>query len=298
MRRMHGFTLVELLVVIAIIGILIALLLPAVQAAREAARRLQCTNNLKQTALALHNYHTTHRTFPPGGIKSNELSFIVFILPYVEQQALYDGFIFDEGPYHTGGNLPHALNRLDFLLCPSGSVVRSNMYDVVNMPQDRVPPTASGIDTHTTHYIGIAGPVGENPMTEQAYAHNGATQYGGEALQGVLFTHSAVRIGDITDGTSNTFALGELSWNGNQRFRAWIRGWQSNSIGSYKNVRDPINAGLPYSNFNDGAFGSQHPGGANFAMCDGSVTFVSENVDHTMFLSTASRNGGEIEVVR
>ena len=99
-QNRRGFTLVELLVVIAIIGILIALLLPAVQAAREAARRTECTNNMKQIGLALHNYHGPHRTFPPGGMVSNGLSYIVMLLPYMEQKALYDRFDFTAGQYY------------------------------------------------------------------------------------------------------------------------------------------------------------------------------------------------------
>src|SRR4051812_46549754 len=92
-----GFTLVELLVVIAIIGVLVALLLPAVQAAREAARRTQCSNNLKQLSLALLNYETVHTTFPPAGIDTNQMSWTVLLLPYFEQQALYDQFNFNKG---------------------------------------------------------------------------------------------------------------------------------------------------------------------------------------------------------
>src|SRR6059036_1967376 len=102
MRHLRSaFTLVELLVVIAIIGVLVALLLPAVQAAREAARRAQCSNNLKQLSLALHNYENTHNTLPPAGIDSNQMSWTVLLLPFFEQQALYDQFNFNKGSWNS-----------------------------------------------------------------------------------------------------------------------------------------------------------------------------------------------------
>ena len=100
-KRQSGFTLVELLVVIAIIGVLVALLLPAVQSAREAARRMSCSNNLKQLSLALHNYEDTHKTLPPAGIDSNQMSWTVLLLPYFEQQNLYDKFNFNKGAWNS-----------------------------------------------------------------------------------------------------------------------------------------------------------------------------------------------------
>ena len=305
----RGFSLVELLVVIAIIGILIALLLPAVQAAREAARRLQCANHLKQVGLALHNYHSSHRVLPPGGISSNELSFIVMLLPYLEQKALYDSFSFDAGDYRTlaadgsstsKGKLENSLSCLSMFLCPSCSVQRGNLSDQSNNYTERVPKTAEGQDTYTTHYVGVMGPRGTNPLTGADYLSEGPTSYGGFATQGVLYKNSRVRLDDISDGTSNTFSLGEVAWTGYQRYRTWIRGASNGAavMGSCKNLRNPINSQTALGNFNDGAFGSEHPGGAHFAWCDGSVAFVAENADHAMLLSSGSRNGGEVNTIR
>ncbi len=305
----HGFTLVELLVVITIIGILISLLLPAVQAAREAARRAQCLNNLKQVALALHNYHTSHNSLPPGGLSDNNLSFVVMLLPYLEQKALYDRFDFSAGEYRiqppgsstpTNGKIEHSLARLSMLLCPSCREEHSNLAAGGTNFTECAPPTSDGEIPYTTHYVGIMGPVGTNPVTGNDYGHDGATSYGGHATEGVLLKNECVRLDDVKDGTSNTFALGEISWNDYQKFRTWIRGstLSGGAMGSCKNVREPINSGSSYGAFNDGAFGSEHPGGTNFAMCDGSVAFVSENIDHAVYLATASRDGKEVETVR
>jgi prepilin-type N-terminal cleavage/methylation domain-containing protein/prepilin-type processing-associated H-X9-DG protein len=294
--RRRAFTLVELLVVIAIIGILIALLLPAVQAAREAARRAQCSNHLKQLGLALHNYHDTHRAFPPGGMTDNGLSWIVMILPFIEQKPLYDQFNFDAGDYHEAGKLEVSLTRIDTLLCPSCPIERSNLGGTL----EKWPHDSSGEDTYTTHYVGVMGPLGTNPQTGRPYGYDPVPTHGGYATDGVLHKNSKVKFRDISDGTSNTFALGEISWKGYAKFRSWVRGATlsgDTAMGSAKNVSEPINAGAPYGNFNDGAFGSQHPGGTHFGFCDGSVTFVSENVDHAVYLSTASRNGDEVKTL-
>ena len=298
--RRYGFTLVELLVVIAIIGILVALLLPAVQAAREAARRSQCVNNLKQLGLALHNYHEALGSFPPGGITFNELGYIVFLLPFIEQGALHDQFIFGEGTFLRYGKIDMSLNRISVLLCPSCEEERSNLS--LRNYVERIPQTANGEDPYTTHYVAIMGPVGINPATGVAYGLDdyAADTRGGFSTDGVMHKNSSVRFKDITDGTSNTFALGEVSWNECEKFRSWVRGidWGRGSVsGTAKNVADAINTGLPYGYFNHGAFGSEHPGGTHFAMCDGSVTFVSENIDHAAYLSTASRNGGEVDTI-
>lgn len=290
-NRFVGFTLVELLVVIAIIGILVGLLLPAVQQAREAARRMACQNNLKQLGLALHNHHDTYRKFPTflaeGGVKN--VSFVVHLLPFMEQYNLYDQF-----PRNASGTLissgladPRAMNRLDVLLCPSGTIENS---------------TYSGqSDYYTTHYYGVLGPKGENVQTGNDYDLDTLGGQGGASLQGFFEWKKDMRFRDITDGTSNTLAIGEISWKDAGCLRPWARGGEVASDGglhsaSAKNVLNAINA-VGYvaanTNWNDASFGSEHPGIAQFVMADGSVRAVSETIAMTTYRAMASRNGGE-----
>jgi prepilin-type N-terminal cleavage/methylation domain-containing protein len=208
-RLSRAFTLVELLVVIAIIGVLVALLLPAVQAAREAARRLQCSNHLKQIGLAMHNYHDAMRTFPSGTIVSNTLSWRVFILPQMEQQTLYERFSFDSGLWNGGTNnegpnkLIHALNKIPGYLCPSAE------REMAGNGSSRLSnPTR---ETYVSHYYGVAGPVGTNPVTGNPYSHAATPGgHGGFAEGGILYRNSSVSVGAVRDGTSKTLLVGEL----------------------------------------------------------------------------------------
>ena len=149
------------------------------------------------------------------------------------------------------------------------------------------------------------GPLGVNPRTGEEYDRivYGNTNCGDIATQGVLYDASRVRFGDITDGLSNTFAVGEISWQGYSKYRSWVRGSCGSCIAGTKNVFAPVNVHSTsgpnqYGYFNDGDFGSQHPGGAHFLLCDGSVHFVSESTDLNIVYATASRNGGEVETLR
>ena len=290
-RHRSGFTLVELLVVIAIIGILIALLLPAVQAAREAARRAQCTNNLKQLGLALQNYHDTHQTFPPPGMIANQLSWYTLILPFVEQGPIYEKMNWKEGHFNSAGKMSNAVNRINAFLCPSAT---GDMELSGDTNEDW--PDGSGIRAYTAHYFGVLGPYGTNATTNQAYTCKDTTMdFGGECSQGTM-PQFGCKMRDITDGTSNTYMIGEISWKTMPYYRAWIRGKYADTRGTLylfsKNVRYPINS-KNKDKWNSVAFGSQHPGGAQFAMVDGSARFVPETIDHAIYLATASRDGGE-----
>ncbi len=302
-RRHAGFTLIELLVVIAIIAILIALLLPAVQQAREAARRTQCKNNLKQWGLALHNYHDTHNTFPQGtmGLNNNNTSnpvnnfpFHVHLLPFLDQAPLYNQFnpakFYDVAPNQALRN-----QRFEMLFCPS-AIIRDRQSDTITQG-------------YTVHYYGVAGPKGPKPAPLTGnWNHEGntTTDHGGIALTGLLHRNRHYSFRDITDGSSNTLVIGEVSearppsgWSGS--YRPWIQGASNANanVASYccKNVTHPIgNSGYNGGNasrlFNDVRFGSNHSGGAQFLLSDGSVHFISENIDFATYQAAASRDDG------
>jgi prepilin-type N-terminal cleavage/methylation domain-containing protein len=312
-----GFTLVELLVVIAIIGILIALLLPAVQAAREAARRSDCQNKMKQLGLALHNYHDIHQHFPPGAeeqvykrpnIDNSVISgttWIVHILPQMEQgntQELYD---FTQ-PYNAANNLRVGNIELKNLKCPSGSQERSG-----NSNED-----VDGIRNHTTHYYGVMGPSSRtdpsvNTIGGQAFQYkvgkpdeNGAYSTNGilgqyRDVAGSVTTKHFVNFAEVLDGTTNTLMVAERSMQlpaGQANdYRSWLRG-QNGGSGATKNVTYPINSTFynGSNNFNDLSFGSSHPGGCQFTLGDGSVRFINENVSLNIYKAMASVKGGEV----
>lgn len=283
----RGFTLVELLVVIAIIGVLVALLLPAVQAAREAARRIQCTNNLKQLGLGMHNYHDIHGQFPLPGMIASHLGWNASILPQIEQQPLYDRIDFNQASMaqFNSRNQPLTTNKITAYLCPSSSSETSLS-----------PTTVGGQRVYTMHYYGILGPYGTNPTTGQAYRCVNMTQaFGGECQQGILWQWGS-KMRDINDGTSNTYLLGEISWIEMDKWRPWLRAKYGDNRGTLylisKNIEFPINSDNG-AKWNAISFGSEHPGGAQFAMADGSCRFVSETIDWAVYLATASRDGRE-----
>ncbi len=278
LRRFPGrngrsaFTLVELLVVIAIIGILIALLLPAVQAAREAARRTQCSNNLKQFGLALHNYHDSFGSFPPGnmvgdgnnqGTYREEWGWGTFLLPFLEQGALYDqldptNLRFFE-VLADASRRPLLQTRLDAFRCPTDSTEDPFPISVRNFNSI----TAPGFQPERSNYAAVRGHF--NRSGPNARNNNG-----------VLYGESGTKFAAIRDGTSHTFAIGER--NEHARCAFWPGNRQASNIG-YTTGRTSIRVNHPDPNTADNGFASYHPGGTQFVMCDGAVKFISETIE-------------------
>ncbi|MFC1597647.1 DUF1559 domain-containing protein [Planctomycetota bacterium] len=271
-----GFTLVELLVVIAIIGILISLLLPAVQAAREAARRMQCSNKLKQIGLALHNYHDSYLSFPPGNMdygvsQSQEWGWAVFLLPYMEHGPLY------------GQLAPNDRRLVELLGDPVATKLSQMPLGAFRCPSDRTPPLLEGTE-QIRDMDGVA-PVGTNffAATSNYIGVTGFWDIGIHPANGVFAANSKTKFRDIVDGTSNTFAVGERdfycaagTWVGVRDARAsgprgadYVLGRISYKMNAVRNVGNPSCCQ---------AFSSPHSGGAQFVMCDGAVRFINENI--------------------
>jgi prepilin-type N-terminal cleavage/methylation domain-containing protein len=298
-KRQPGFTLVELLVVIAIIGVLVALLLPAVQSAREAARRMSCSNNLKQLSLALHNYEDTHKTLPPAGIDSNQMSWTVLLLPYFEQQNLYAKFNFNKGAWNAFSRIAIVKGvRIKAITCPS-LITKADNYSNFD--------PANEADVSALHYYAILGPSGPTPggSSEQYLVQGIDAGFGFCAAQGafgqaVLNGTNVIPVNNplrtFTDGTSNTLMLGEMAWPKYLYWRPWTRGFYTDARGTLlyasRNVKNPINSKLS-DPWNDGSLGSLHPLGCMFSRADASVHFVRQNIDMPTFRALASRDGGE-----
>lgn len=305
MTQRRGFTLVELLVVIAIIGILVGLLLPAVQAAREAARRMQCSNNLKQLGLALHNYESSNKKFPIGyldvieggnPVKDGGWAWAAGLMPYIEQTALYNSLDQRYHPYGTVGTISD----------PAGSNNAAIRVPVSSFrcPSDVAPPTralnassAGGTDAIAiSSYMGSLGPFDGQPCIPTGQTGAGRT---GSRNNGLLVVNSSRTFGSISDGTSNVIAVGEVSYrplvSGAGSDRQFILGNVitaggpqcnnngANSNGSFLHLRSTrykINS-PQLSGRQHHSFHSFHTGGANFVFGDGSVHFLSENIQHT-----------------
>ena len=308
----QAFTLIELLVVIAIIGILIALLLPAVQKIREAASRMQCSNNLHQISLALHNYHDANHSLPPAFVARFQISWHVLLLPYLEQDNQFRAMdTTTPGDYSTtpNRNNPHGLRRIGIYLCPSSPVDQMQLSAPNNINPPDLVPANTGQAPYTVHYYGLTGPRGTNPATGAPYPQSRCTHDGTPMATSGMFQPDQfadgkigrITLTDVTDGTSNTIMLAEMSWESpfGTRFRTWLRGGEAGGcycVGA-RNATNAINSGSKanlIAQFNEVPMGSMHPGGANFALGDASVRFLQESISITTYRALASRNGGEV----
>jgi prepilin-type N-terminal cleavage/methylation domain-containing protein len=305
----RGFTLIELLVVIAIIAVLIALLLPAVQQAREAARRSQCLNNLRQIGLALHNYHDTHGVFPSGWIGvdpatgrdyvhgGSGFGWATMILPQLEQKNLYDRFDFRKSISDATGspsNKSSLATKLPVFACPSDP--HPDTWDI--QPEGggaalATLATANYVGLFGTRYVGpLADPGGEDDLHLCEGLPVGSPCRG----DGILFHNSRVNLGNVTDGTSQTIMVGERASKalpGGDRFYSTWSGAVPLGEESFARILGSTDH-VPNAAQHEEDFGSAHSGGgAHFILADGHAKFVSGNIDLMVFRAIGTRAGGE-----
>ena len=315
MKRV-GFTLVELLVVIAIIGVLVALLLPAVQAAREAARRTQCTNQLRQVGLALQNHHDTVGALPVVVHRETAMSYLAQILPYMEQDSLRSLINEEEHWSHVSNEIAEQ-TPVAIFQCPStGQSLGAFPGDAGNVAayEEESPLRA--------HYTGIMGaktccPANASDWPDSGYTLTnfgtesnpdfGCDYFGGAANNGCIVHGEGIEFKRITDGTSNTMVVGEQGWEVGPS-RTWIVGsfaagggfsYNAENISHGMKVafREPPGEPDGASGYwnNDGSLGSLHPSGANVLHADSSVQFISDEIQLVVLRSLATRAGDDFQ---
>jgi prepilin-type N-terminal cleavage/methylation domain-containing protein/prepilin-type processing-associated H-X9-DG protein len=301
----QGFTLVELLVVIAIIGILVGLLLPAVQSAREAARRMQCMNNMRQFGLAMHNHESAYKAFPesrPRDLAGNRMSWCVVVLDFIEQGNLSN--IYDKNVrWNTGSNVLAGQNNIPIFICPTTPSGTS-----------RLPVAGTGTDLDGA-VMGPSDYIVMHRLRNRFYTANGIVNPLGTAdHDGVLVPNKKTKIGEITDGTTNTILImedaGRPNWSVLRRDQGSLLprpegfGWTdpdggAGSMDGTDRITGAINGGSGTGTCimncnNDSEPYSFHPGGMNVCLADGSVRFLGETINPATFAALLTARGGEV----
>ncbi len=303
-HRKSAFTLVELLVVITIIGILISLLLPAVQSAREAARRMQCSNNLKQVGLAMHQYHEALGSLPVGAYSTAWGTWLVAVMPYIEQQALYNLYgsvgMYDGDTRYFIADTSVVTNRIAAYQCAS---------DTPNVGYDNITKHNIVVNYGTTGFVGSV-------TTEDALANLNGVVYNGAPFSmagGPSLPAKAYNFAQIPDGLSNTLLLSEVVQGTGYDLRGYAWWGPAAGFSTYLSPNSSQSDILQDAGYcvNDGsnppcygphsssqpmmmAARSRHPGGVNVALCDGSVRFITDNIAIDTWRAMSTTKGGEV----